>query len=85
MGVGNMKLPNVVLLALFALVTCAGCVVGGYTPRPVVVESPPPPPPVVVVPAPPVVVVEPYYYSPYYCYGCWHGWYGGRYGYHRWR
>jgi hypothetical protein len=89
MGGGSMKLPNVVLLALLALVTCTGCVVGDYVPRPVVVESPPPPP-VVVVPAqvyvaPPVVVVEPYYYSPYYCYGCWHGWYRGRYGYHRWR
>jgi hypothetical protein len=29
--------------------------------------------------------VEPYYYSPYYCYGCYYGWHGGRYGYHRWR
>ena len=87
MGVGSMKLPNVGLLALFALVTCAGCVVGDYVPRPVAVESPPP---VVMVPgpvyvAPPVVVVQPYYYSPYYCYGCYYGWYGGRYGYHRWR
>lgn len=83
MGVGSMKLPRMVLLALLALATCTGCVVGGYAPRPVVVA---PSPPVVVVPAPPpVVVVEPYYYSPYYCSGCWHGWYGGRYGYHRWR
>jgi hypothetical protein len=80
MEVGSMKLLNVVLLALFALVTCAGCVVGDYTPRPVVVA----PAPVVVAPAP-VVVAEPgYYYSTNSCYGCWYGWYGGRYGYHRW-
>jgi hypothetical protein len=39
---------------------------------------------------PPVIIepyyaepFEPYFFSPAYCVGCWYGWYGGRYGYHR--
>jgi hypothetical protein len=66
------------LLIMLVLTGCVGAW-GPDVPRPVIVA----PAPVYVAP-PVVVVVEPYYYSPYYCYGCWHGWYGGRYGYHRW-
>lgn len=81
----SLRALKVLPLAVMALGALGGCVVGEYTPRPVVVAAPPPPPTVVVAPAP-VIVVEPgYYYSPGYCYGCWHGWYGGRYGWHRWR